>query len=69
MAMTLEQAQEEAMRRWGEKGFAVVNPINGLCDVGVITSTPEAKRTSKILYGWGSTFEAAFELADIRYAG
>lgn len=69
--MKITEARIEAKRRWGIMAFAVVSRIHKTPDkkgwmkgVGKRIYFPSQKLEIKEYFGWGETWEEAFEKAD-----
>lgn len=67
---TIITARQEARRRWGILAFATVSRLHispktkkGYRGVGVRVYYPETRSETKEYYGWGDTWEDAFNQA------
>ena len=62
--MTQDEAHAEAVRRWGPNAYVEINHFKKF-DVGVRSTIPELMKINlRHLYGWGDSWEEAFENAD-----
>lgn len=65
--MNIEEAQAEAVRRWGPTTQAEINPNLGSCDILIGAPRAEWKGwPPRTLLGWGETWEEALALAITR---